>query len=120
MKSVLIVEPDEPLAALLELVLQEDGYTITLAHNLDEARDILCRSHFDAIITEAFNQGNLFSFDPRFLSDLQAAAGNTPIVLCSTDTYALGLRTGDFGLADVISKPLDIDDLPRKMRKVTG
>lgn len=120
MRSVLIIEPDEALAALLELVLKEEGYVITLADGLDQAETILGHSHFDAILTEAFDQHTLFHFDERFLQRLRAAASDIPIVLCSTDTYALGLRPGDFGLAEVICKPLDVDELPKKIKKVAG
>ena len=120
MKSVLIVEPDEALGALLEIILEEEGYATQIAHDLEEASSILPHTHFDAIITEAFDQGRLFSFDPGFLARLRASAGHTPIILCSTDTYALGVHAGDFGLAEVICKPLDVDDLPKQVQRVTG
>ncbi len=118
MKRILIIEPDEALAALLEMILQEEGYAVNVCYNLAAARLLLCHTRFDAIISEAFNQDELFSFNPGFLNDLWHAAGGTPIMLCSTDSYALGLHAGDFGLADIVFKPLDVDDLPRRVKRM--
>ncbi len=119
-KSILIVDPDAVLSALLEDILGEEGYRVRSIRSLDEAVALLAEHHFDLVITEAYLQRGRLDFDPAFLPGLKAAAGDTPLVLLSTYTSTSTIHVGDFGLAQVVPKPFDIDDLLNKVARALG
>lgn len=118
MKSILVIEPYEDVASVFALVLGMEGYQVTSVESLQEASELLSMCCFDLIITEAFDQKALFEFHPAFLDDLKMAAANTPIILCSTYPSVDYLRAQDYGLAAILPKPFDIDDLTRKVGRV--
>lgn len=119
-KSVLVVDPDSPLGEFLALLLRKEGYETTLAQSLDKAITLLSVQAFDLIITEAFKQTNLFHFDPAFLDTFRERAPNIPIILCSVWASTDNLRKGNYGLAEVIPKPFDVDALLKKVSEVFG
>ncbi len=119
-QSILVVDPDINLSALVADILGEEGYHVSTAQTLDEAIGLLSKSHFDLIITEAFDQPMRFDFDPAFLARIRAVAGATPIALFSTYASTDTLRPGQHGLADIIPKPFDIDDMVKKVKGALG
>ncbi|MBI4321798.1 MAG: response regulator [Chloroflexi bacterium] len=117
-RTILVVDPDPSFGSLLTLVLEEEGYKVTPVESLKDATELLSRSAFDALITEAFDQRDHFDFNPDFLERYCSVAPDIPLILFSTYVYGGTARAGKFGLADVIPKPFDIDDLLRKLDKV--
>jgi DNA-binding response OmpR family regulator len=117
-QSILVVDPDVNLSDLVADILSEEGYPVTTAQTLDEAVERLAKSHFDLVITEAFDQPMRFDFDPSFLAQIRAVAGATPIALFSTYASTDTLRAGQYGLADVLAKPFDIDEMIKKVKRV--
>lgn len=119
-KTILVVDPDPGLHNLLRLILEEEGHKVASAGHPAEAAKSLSNSHFDLVITEAFDQRDDFDFDPAFLARLRLVAGKTPIILFSTYVPDSRVREGQFGLAAVLPKPFDIDDLVCKINRVMG
>lgn len=117
-KKILVVDPDPALAALVTRILEEEGYEVTTVESLEEAIALLTRSTFDLIITEAFDQSDQFDFDPSFLAKLKQVAPAPPIILSSTYPSTDLLHAGDFGLAEVVPKPFDLDDLLQKVSRL--
>ncbi|MCL5264725.1 MAG: response regulator [Chloroflexi bacterium] len=117
-KAILVVDPDRFSLALLTQILELEGYEASAAHSLAEATTLLSNSHFDLFITEALCQSKPLDFDPSFLTKIRALVGDTPVILISTYASSGMVRRGDFGLADVVPKPFDIDDLVRKVNRV--
>ncbi len=115
-----MLDPDPAIGAFLVPVLEEEGYKVTNIHRLEDATKLLSHRRFDLIIIEAFDQNNAFSFDPSFLTALRSLAVNTPILLCSIYLSTVSLRKGDFGLAEVIPKPFDLDKLLEKVNRLLG
>lgn len=119
-KTILVVDPDATVGELLASILGEENYRVATAQSLGEAAALLTSSEFDLIITEAFDQHDKFEFDSAFLSELASPTRSTPIVLCSTYASVSTLRSNDLGLADVVAKPFDIDDLLNKVNRLLG
>ncbi|MBI4320092.1 MAG: hypothetical protein HY675_16495 [Chloroflexi bacterium] len=116
-ESVLILDPDRAMAELSALVLGEEGYKTRITESREEAIRLLSSSHFDLIISEAFDQDDVFTFDPTFLQDLRSMSDGIPILLCSIYPSVASVRAGQFGLAEVVPKPYDIDSFLAKVRK---
>lgn len=119
-KTVLVVDRDQLIGDFLVFILEAEGYVVTPVRSLEEARASLANSHFDLIITEAFDQKRTFTFDPTFLQELRPLAGSTPIILLSTYAAYDTFDPGQYGLAAVVAKPFDLDILLQKVRKLLG
>ncbi|MCL5961203.1 MAG: response regulator [Chloroflexi bacterium] len=119
-KTILAIDPDEAIGALLTLILEEQGYTVVRTFSLPEAAKLLSDAHFDLIITEAFKQPDPFDFDPIFLEEFRSLSKNTPIILLSYYASTDSLRAGDFGLVDVVPKPFDVGALVDIVNKQVG
>ncbi len=119
-KSILVVEPDASISEFLSLILSEEDYEVARASSLAEATALLSATHFDLIITEALSQSDAFRFDPAFLIQLRTTAGDTPIILCSTYASTCVITPPGSGLAGVLPKPFEIDDLQDKIISILG
>ena len=51
-KAVLVVEDEKPLSHALELKLQHEGFTVTVASNGREALDFINGQHFDIVLLD--------------------------------------------------------------------
>lgn len=118
--SVLVVDPDEAIRDLFVDILREEGCEVATARSLGEAAQRLSRSRFDLVVTEAFGQNDLFDFDPAFLETLREQSREVPIILSSTYPSTDSLRAGDYGLAEIVPKPFEIDQLLRKINRALG
>ncbi len=119
-KTVLAVDSDQLVGDLLAIILEAEGYQVTAVWSLKEARALLSHCHFDLIITEAFDQKHTFTFDPNFVQELRPLAGTTPIILLSTYVAYDTFDPGEYGLAAVLPKPFDVDDLLQEVCRLTG
>ena len=107
---VLIVEDDRDVAALMARMLAEAGYNSEVAHDADEAREILRQkpNHFSAITLDLLLPGeDGISLLGALRRD--AATHNIPIVVVSVeaDEARRDLSGGAVGVADWLSKPID-------------
>lgn len=51
-KSILITEDEKPLAHALELKLQHEGFTVSVATNGQECLDLIESKHFDVVLLD--------------------------------------------------------------------
>lgn len=114
-ENVLIVDPDQAVGRLMSMLLEVMGYNVDVVQFPEEATKLQQRRRFDLMITEAFDQTDSLSFDVNFLGKLRT--DDIPIILCSTYVAIAAIHPGCGGLADVVAKPFEIDDL---LKKVNG
>lgn len=119
-ESILVADPDAGMAELFTQLFEMEDYKVVYAQSLADALALLSEAHVNLVITEAFDQQDAFEFNPAFLSTLKAAAGKTPIILCSIYPSTDYLNASDYGLAEVVHKPFDIDELLEKVQRVLG
>src|SRR5258706_12571822 len=94
MPAILFVEDDATIAMGVEYSLKQDGFQVSLAYRLEEARGLLKRSPFDlGLLDLGLPDGSGYELCKEI-----PAAGETPItILCGRDegpTIGLALDLG--------------------------
>jgi DNA-binding response OmpR family regulator len=115
MPAILFVEDDATIAMGVEYSLKQDGFQVSLAYRLEEARDLLKHSPFDLVLLDlGLPDGSGFELCKEI-----RAAGDTPIVILSArdeeSSIVLGL---DMGADDYLTKPFRLRELISRMKAV--
>lgn len=108
-RSVLVVDDERDIRELLGLALERMGLRISVAANLNEARQLLRANRYDLCITDMrLPDGSGLELISTIVRDYP----KTPVAMItafgSMDLAVQALKTGAF---DVISKPVDIPAL---------
>ena len=117
MARVLVIDPDREVLEIVEVLLNEEGFDVVMTTTLGDASGLLQQERFDLILTEVFEQEDYLTFDPRFLESLQTAAPGIPIMIFSVFPSIDQVRAERYGLAGVVAKPFDIDNLLTTIEK---
>src|ERR1043166_3290996 len=115
MLSILFVEDDATIAMGVEYSLKQDGFQVSLAYRLEEARDLLKRQPFDLVLLDiGLPDGSGYALCKEI-----RAAGDTPIIILSArDEEASIVRGLDLGADDYITKPFRLRELISRMKAV--
>lgn len=109
--SALVVDDEAGMRELLEIVLGNDGYTVSATSTVDDARQALEKSPYDVVITD-LRMDNDPEAGLRLLSWIKENAPTTPAIMitahASMETAIEALRRG---AADYIMKPFKNDEL---------
>jgi DNA-binding response OmpR family regulator len=108
MKNILIVEDDGNLAKVLSLILQDEGYGVTVCTCVKESERKLATDHFDLVVLDIeLPDGNGFDL---FANVLEPKA--MPVVFLSSRSTEsdriLGLK---LGADDYVTKPFSTQEL---------
>ena len=115
MLSILLVEDDATIAMGVEYSLKQDGFQVSLAYRLEEARELLKRQAFDLVLLDlGLPDGSGYELCKEI-----RAAGDTPIIILSArdeeSSIVLGL---DLGADDYLNKPFRLRELISRMKAV--
>jgi DNA-binding response OmpR family regulator len=115
MLSILFVEDDTTIAMGVEYSLKQDGFQVSLAHRLEEARDLLKRQPFDLVLLDlGLPDGSGYELCKEI-----RAAGDTPIIILSARDEEASIVIGlDLGADDYITKPFRLRELISRMKAV--
>ena len=115
MLSILFVEDDDTIAMGVEYSLKQDGFQVSLAHRLEEARDLLRREPFDLVLLDlGLPDGSGYALCKEI-----RAAGDTPIIILSARDEEASIVLGlDLGADDYITKPFRLRELISRMKAV--
>jgi two-component system response regulator VicR len=115
MPSILFVEDDTTIAMGVEYSLKQDGFQVSLAHRLEEARDLLKRQSFDLVLLDlGLPDGSGYALCKEI-----RAAGDTPIVILSARDEETSIILGlDLGADEYITKPFRLRELISRMKAV--
>src|SRR5262245_35555647 len=115
MLSILFVEDDDTIAMGVEYSLKQDGFQVSLAHRLEEARDLLKHQPFDLVLLDlGLPDGHGFTLCKEI-----RAAGETPIIILSARDEEANIVMGlDLGADDYIAKPFHLRELISRMKAV--
>jgi two-component system KDP operon response regulator KdpE len=113
MLSILFVEDDVTIAMGVEYSLKQDGYQVSLAHRLEDARDLLKRQPFDLVLLDiGLPDGSGYELCKEI-----RAAGDTPIIILSARDEEASIVLGlDLGADDYITKPFAMNELMARLR----
>ena len=110
LQALLIDDDDDFLTGLAEITKQE-GFGVTLAHSLREARECLARGAVDLVVVD------LMLPDGKgigLLKDLKDTTGSDVIIVSGMATLDSAIDALRLGALDYLTKPLDL----RRMRAV--
>ncbi len=117
-KHILLVE-DEPAHAQMvcrAFEKHEDGYRITVAGSLTQARDYLARFSPDLVITD-MTMPNMTGLE--LSKELMRIRQDIPIILCTGFSEHISAETAKkAGIRKFLMKPLTIKDLAFAVRKL--
>jgi DNA-binding response OmpR family regulator len=115
MLSILFVEDDDTIAMGVEYSLKQDGFQVSLAHRLEEARDLLKRQSFDLVLLDlGLPDGSGYTLCKEI-----RAAGDTPIIILSARDEEASIVLGlDLGADEYITKPFRLRELISRMKAV--
>jgi DNA-binding response OmpR family regulator len=113
-KSILVIEDDLAMAQVLQQGLEQDNYSVTLAHNGWKGLELAQRGDCDAIVLDVM----LPSLDGLGLARQLRAVGNlTPILmLTARDDVSDIVRGLDAGAEDYLTKPFSFLELLARLR----
>lgn len=110
---VLVVDDDRSLRLLCRVNLELDGFEVTEAATLGEARGALASEPVSAVLLDV-HVGNESGLD--LLDELKAAGRDLPVVLLTGES---GLPPEARGRADaVLSKPFEIGELAATVERL--
>src|SRR5574338_204911 len=115
MTAILFVEDDDTISMGVQYSLTQDGFQVSLAYRLEEARDLLKQQPFDLVLLDlGLPDGSGYELCKEI-----RAAGDTPIIILSArdeeSSVVLGL---DLGADDYITKPFRLRELISRMNAV--
>ena len=105
---VLIIEDDASIRDIVSLVLTEEGYDVDRASRIEPALDALRQTTYDLVLTDLF--GGTTDAGLAAVRPIVESAAPAPVIACSGhDITPDQARLA--GLASVIPKPFEIDQL---------
>ena len=114
MLKILIVEDDESLLQLYHIILQKEGYATFLAHNGQEAWNIMEREHIDLIITDILMP---VMDGYEFVNYVRKENPSIPILMITAkDDFASKSRGFRLGTDDYMTKPVDVEEMVLRVR----
>jgi DNA-binding response OmpR family regulator len=115
MLTILFVEDDDTIAMGVEYSLKQDGFQVSLANRLEEARDLLKRQPFDLVLLDlGLPDGSGYALCKEI-----RASGDTPIIILSARDGEASIVLGlDLGPDDYMIKPFRLRELISRMKAV--
>lgn len=115
---ILVVDDEISMREVLEIVLDNAGYAVNTAGNVDDAIKVIQREQVDAIVTDLF-MGNDRGAGMRLLSWLQENSPAMPVIMMtahgSVETAVEAMRRGAI---DYIQKPFSNDEIRLRVKRV--
>lgn len=114
-KRVLIVEDDQPIADLLRLHLQDEGYQVAHAANGADALALLRQGGWDALILDLMLPGGIDGLE--ICRQARAMPQYTPIIITSARASETHRIVGlELGADDYLAKPFSVLELVARVK----
>src|SRR5512141_573736 len=112
MPDILFVEDDETIAMGVEYSLKQDGFQVSPAYRLEEARELLRRRPFDLVLLDlGLPDGSGYALCKEI-----RASGDTPVIILSARDEEASIVLGlDLGADDYLTKPFRLRELISRM-----
>ena len=117
-RTILLVDDDAATRHAVREFLEEEGFSVCVACDGQEAVDLLVRLSPDLVLSDLHM--------PRMNGEelilhLQAHAPKLPVIVITAHTAVDARRQAQrLGAADFINKPLDFSDVLDRIRRVLG
>jgi CheY-like chemotaxis protein len=123
MRRVLLIDDDPAVGAAVQLVLEHEGYAVSLAASGEAGLELLSAAEFDVAIVDMFMPG-LGGLET--ISLIRRRAPALPVIATSGTTAGVGrgpdvlARATELGTAAVINKPFRPRDLFATIERCLG
>jgi two-component system response regulator PilR (NtrC family) len=106
---ILVVDDEQSILDFLELLLQEEGYRVTVADSMTTARDRLTNDTFDLILCDIMMpDGNGLDL----LQEISKTDTRACVIMMTAYTSTRNaIEAMKLGAHDYLSKPFDVDEL---------
>lgn len=113
--NIFVLEDDEAIGIGLSYSLQNEGYTVTLAKSIGEAKEIINADTFDLYLLDlTLPDGNGYE-----ICKAVKAQGDLPVIFLTAYDDEVNVVTGfDLGADDYISKPFRVRELMARIKSV--
>jgi len=110
-KRVLVVDDEQGMCELLEIILQNEGYTVDTAPNVEQACTQLSKSNYDVVITD-LRIGSDKNAGMTLLTWIEENAQTTPaIMMTAHGSVESAIEAMKRGATDYIMKPFKNDEI---------
>jgi two-component system response regulator AtoC len=115
--ATLLVDDDRGFSAVAVAALQREGFPVTVAHSLHEARRALQQTGFELVVLDRrLPDGDGLTWLP----ELKAQLPNAVVVMVTAHgDIASAVDAIRAGAADYLAKPIELSDLVMKARRAT-
>ncbi|MDD5688298.1 MAG: response regulator [Elusimicrobia bacterium] len=118
MKTIIITEDEKILADVVSDELREAGYNVLVAGTGQECFDLLKTTVPDLVILD-IKLPDMSGL--RVLEEVRRKSTVLPIVICTAyDSFKTDYEVWASKISDYIVKPVDLDELKEKIKKVLG
>jgi two-component system response regulator AtoC len=117
MLATLLVDDDRSFSALAAATLVREGFTVTVAHSLHEARARVAQQAFELVVLDRrLPDGDGLAALPELKAALPAAV---VMVVTAHGDIASAVEAIRLGAADYLAKPIELSDLVFKARRAS-
>ncbi|MBI1321051.1 MAG: response regulator [Candidatus Hydrogenedens sp.] len=117
---ILVVDDELGMREVLEIVLSNAGYEVTLANNPAEAIAHLSKQSFDTVLTDLY-MGTDREAGIKVLEWIQENAPTTPaLMMTAHGSVELAVEAMKLGAADYIQKPFKNDEICLRVERTVG
>jgi DNA-binding response OmpR family regulator len=109
MFHILVADDDKNIRILLRAVLENAGYTVSLAENGRQALELLDKEHTDLVVLDVM-MPELDGYE--FTKAVRQSETNIPIIMVSAKQLPVDKHKGfEAGTDDYITKPIDDEEM---------
>ena len=116
MKNILMVEDDSTIAFAVKYAVEQEGFNLYIAENLENARKIVNSKEYDLILLDVMlPDGNGY----EFLKQLREHDEDTPVIFLTACDEEVNIVMGlDIGGDDYITKPFRVRELISRINAI--
>ena len=116
MKNILMVEDDSTIAFAVKYAVEQEGFNLDIAENLENARKIVNSKEYDLILLDVMlPDGNGY----EFLKQLREHDEDTPVIFLTACDEEVNIVMGlDIGADDYITKPFRVRELISRINAI--
>ena len=116
MRNILMVEDDSTIAFAVKYAVEQEGFNLDIAENLENARKIVNSKEYDLILLDVMlPDGNGY----EFLKQLREHDEDTPVIFLTACDEEVNIVMGlDIGADDYITKPFRVRELISRINAI--
>lgn len=116
MRNILMVEDDSTIAFAVKYAVEQEGFNLDIAENLENARKIVNSKEYDLILLDVIlPDGNGY----EFLKQLREHDEDTPVIFLTACDEEVNIVMGlDIGGDDYITKPFRVRELISRINAI--